>query len=430
MSARLYKWLDSAFSDGGRIYLKRLSGNDTLLTGSHQAGPYLPKKIIFDLFPSLARSTHLNPRAVLPVRFASDSVPEREVTAIWYNNKVSTNGTRDECRITGWGGKDSPLLDPESTGSIAALSFKGPAGTDSYGCEAWVCSSVEEEELIENRFGPVEPGLWMYVRSPLHPQASSPISDRISDSRGTYSGEDQLSLAFGRPVDIRCRLTKDQVPPEWISDFPTGEAIIEKAVLMKPKYARLDPDQRLLKRRECEYEVFLSIEEIAVMPFVAEGFSTVDAFVDYANSVTNRRKARSGRSLELHLKRIFDEEGVSKYSHDAVSEGRKRPDFLFPSADSYRDSTFPAEHLRMLAAKTCCKDRWRQVADEATRIPRKHLLTLQEGVSEHQFAQMRNAGIVLVVPQPLFRSYPSSIRDQLCTLKEFVSEVSNLGLQR
>ena len=37
---------------------------------------------------------------------------------------------------------------------------------------------------------------------------------------------------------------------------------------------------------------------------------------------------------------------------------------------------------RMLAAKTTCHDRWRQLIDTAGPIPVKHLLTLQEGVSE------------------------------------------------
>ena len=112
MSVRLYNWVDTIFDDGGRAYLKRLSGNDTLLTGSHQAGPYVPNKIIFDLFPSLADSDELNPRVTIPMSLVSDSMPEREVTAIWYNNRVVADGTRNECRITGWGGQDSPLLDP------------------------------------------------------------------------------------------------------------------------------------------------------------------------------------------------------------------------------------------------------------------------------------------------------------------------------
>lgn len=434
MATRLSSWIGSVFDDGGRVYLKRLSGNDTLLTCSHQAGPYIPKKIIFELFPSLAESKALNPRVSLPVVIVSHSMPERVATAIWYNNKVVDTGTRDECRVTGWGGKESPLLDPESTGSLAALCFKGRHGEDAIGCEVWVCSSPEEEEILENRFGPVEPGGWLYIREPAGALTMPRIpgmSDEVRDPTGSFLGlepdAEQLSFVLGRPVDRDCRLTADQIPAAWLTTFPSGEAIVHRSASMRPDYSRLEPDKRLLKRRECEYEVFRSVEEIVTLPVIDKGFSNIDAFINFANSVTNRRKARSGRSLELHAKRIFDEEQVSSYSHDEISEGRKRPDFLFPSAEAYQDACFPVNRLRMLATKTTCKDRWRQVADEAARIEKKHLLTLQEGVSESQFAQMERAGVVLVVPKPLHGKFPKVLREKLVTFEQFINDIKRLG---
>ncbi len=77
----------------------------------------------------------------------------------------------------------------------------------------------------------------------------------------------------------------------------------------------------------------------------------------------------------------------------------------------------------MLAAKTTCKDRWRQILNEADRIPNKHLLTLQEGVSEPQFREMRDAGITLVVPEPVMSSYPDEVRSHLVSLEGFVAEL-------
>lgn len=428
MSTRLYRWLESVFDDGGRVYLKRLSGNDTQLTGSHQAGPYFPKKIIFDLFPSLTRSDEGNPRTSIPMRFISDAVPDGTVMAIWYRQK-----TRDECRITGWGGRDSPLLDPEATGSLAALCFKGPQGKDADGCEVWVCSSPEEEDIFEDRFGPVEPGAWLYIRQPSELMARRKlpgVPDEVRDPTGRYFVLEpnvfQLEFEMGRPVDRNCRLTADQLPTAWLSRFPSGEDLIAHAANMRPDYLRMEPDTRVVKRRDCEYEVFLSVEEVHVLPAVEQGFPTVDEFIRFANSVTNRRKARSGRSLELQAKRIFDEEKLASYSHDAVSEDNKRPDFLFPSADAYYDGSYPSERLRMLAAKTTCKDRWRQVVDEARRIDKKHLLTLQEGVSGKQFAQMQEAGIVLVVPKPLHKKYPDELRNKLVSFESFLDEVRQL----
>ena len=65
--------------------------------------------------------------------------------------------------------------------------------------------------------------------------------------------------------------------------------------------------------------------------------------------------------------------------------------------------------------------------NEADRIETKHLLTLQEGVSENQFREMRDANLQLVVPAPLHRHYPESIRGQLMSLSQFVSEVKSLS---
>ena len=297
--------------------MKRLAGNDTLLTEAHQAGPYVPKKVIFDLFPSLHESDSRNPRVPFKSVVVSDNMPERDVSAIWYNNKVTGEGTRDECRITGWGGKESPLLDPESTGSIVAITFKGPHARNAEACEVWVCSSVEEEDLLEDRFGPVEPGTWSYIRQPstrLYSPTPETIPVELRDAERVFEayGDDpaQLSFILGRPVDRDCRLAEEDLPPDWIREFPSGETIIDKAVSLRPSYSGLPPDKRLLKRRDCEYELFLSVEEVLVLPVAQRGFASVDEFVDFANSVTNRRKARSGRSLELQAKRIFDEENV------------------------------------------------------------------------------------------------------------------------
>ena len=62
----------------------------------------------------------------------------------------------------------------------------------------------------------------------------------------------------------------------------------------------------------------------------------MDEFVRVANVVLNRRKSRAGKSLEHHLSAIFDGNGI-EYSSQAVTEGNKKPDFLFPSQEAYHD---------------------------------------------------------------------------------------------
>jgi hypothetical protein len=202
--------------------------------------------------------------------------------------------------------------------------------------------------------------------------------------------------------------------------------LVSASVTRLPATGRLPVDQRLMRRRECEYALFRSVEGAYTLPRVRKGFDTVDEFVAFAGAVTNRRKARSGRSLELQTRQILEEEGVP-YSHGEVSERGKQPDFIFPSIAQYRSASWPDSKLRMLAAKTTCKDRWRQVIDEADRIPVKHLLTLQRGVSEAQYKQMEAAGIRLVVPAPLHMSYPDSMRPKLLSLSTFLLEASSLS---
>lgn len=387
----LLEWFVSVSGSDWKWYAKILAGNDTLLTKSHQAGLYVPKPVIFDLFPNVARSAEVNPRQTFPVEIDSHR-ESASVTAIWYNNK-----TRNETRITGWGGKKSPLLDPDSTGSLCIFAFHFSAKKTVDLCKVWLCAGVEEEDFVIDRIGAIEPGEGAYIDpATLKRQRVEPL-----------------------PKDFSCRLAPNEIPVEWKFTFPEAAAVVAKSIDNLPSAKSLSADKRLLKRRECEFEIFRSIEVIVVLPRVREGFSTVDLFVNYANVVTNRRKSRSGASLELQAKAIFQEENLT-HSHDEISEERKRPDFLFPSAEAYRDPAFPTERLQMLAVKTTCKDRWRQIINEADRIERKYLLTLQEGVSPHQFAEMKAANVSLVVPGPIQAKYVDALKPELLTLQDFI----------
>ncbi len=371
---------------------KRLSGNDTQLTGGHQAGPYIPKQFILRLFPGL-KGTELNPRANLPVSIASHETPETAVKVIWYNNKLQGTGTRDECRLTNWGGNDSPLLDPENTGALCLFAFYKPKSeNDAEFCKVWLCKDAHQEDVLESEIGEVSPGSYIIRNS------------------------EQLNTA-----KESCALEPAEIPAAWQTNLPTGEELIKKCIDLRPNFRALPPDDRLIRRRDCEYEMFLSLERTLVLPKIKNGFTTVDEFIALANSVGNSRKSRSGKSLELHAMHIFREEGLTHFTHNEITEGKKRPDFIFPSIDAYHDRQFDDAKLAMLGVKTTCKDRWRQIINEADRIPVKHLLTLQQGVSETQFQEMKDHGIVLVVPKKLHDSFPAKIRPELMDFAKFIN---------
>jgi hypothetical protein len=385
------KWLADKTSSSCFWYVKRLSANDTLANGTHQAGPYFPNEVVFTLFPTLKAHSNANPRIILPASLDSHESFPREISVIWYNRK-----TRNECRITGWGGISSPLLDPEATGSVAIFSFLKNNESRVESCSVWLCS-FEEELVFEELYGSVEPKIPRFLRA-----------------GGNYL--DSSMLLDQNP----CLITESMIPASWKIQFPSSSEIVSTVVSIR-KLLEKSPDDRLIIRRKCEYELFRSIEELLILPRIRQGFETVDSFIDYSNTVNNRRKSRSGRSLELQLVEIFTEEKIM-FSHGSISEGNKRPDFLFPSADAYHNQY---NSVYMLAAKTTCKDRWRQILNEAHKIPNKHLITLQEGISISQHEEMTNAGVTLVVPKPLHTSYPISIRGKLLSLRTFLDMVRN-----
>lgn len=383
-------WLDSINSLDRVLYAKRLSANDAGATESHQAGIYIPKHVLWNFFPKTKSGT--NPDAW----FTADILPysqTRNLRAIWYNEK-----TRNESRITQWN-RPSRILEPEMTGGLVVFAFQIKANADIEFCSIWFCQNEEEEDAVEDIIGIVDPGEGIYFNPDgllSRPTANKSISD----------------------------FTEADIPEDWLINFPTPQQIVEFSFTVRPSRDR-PPDARLLARRECETALFYSVERASVFPLIQNGFSTVDEFVDLANSVTNRRKSRAGRSLELQLKMVFIEEGL-EFSHGEISEGKKKPDFIFPSISAYKNPVWPDANIRMLAAKTTCKDRWRQILTEADRIPCKHLVTLQQGVSLNQYSEMKQAGVILVVPEALHKSYPASVQPELVTLKSFIEETKGI----
>jgi len=394
--ANLPDWITAAEARGAVVVGKRLSANDTGATGAHQVGPYVTRSVVEQLFSEMLLLDGVeNPKSTSRASFSSHETPAQMVTLTWYNNR-NRGGTRNEFRLTGWGGKSSPIQDPDATGSLALFAFSRDSEQQIV-CDVWLCRDIAEEEVAESSLGAVEPG--------------------------------EMSVLFstgGSVSAVQDTLNSLLIPDAWRGQFPVAKDLVAESVRRVPDDGR-GIDRLLIRRREIEFDLFRQVEDTMAWPRIKEGFNSLDEFIQFALSLTNRRKARTGLSLEWHVNEILLGEHLL-FKDQAEIEGGKIPDFLFPSVHAYEDPLTPADRLSMLAVKTTCKDRWRQILNEASRIPRKHLLTMQEGVSEGQYAEMAEAEVVLVVPAPLHHKYPRSVRSHLLTVQDFVDHVRALEL--
>lgn len=187
--------------------------------------------------------------------------------------------------------------------------------------------------------------------------------------------------------------------------------------------ARDDPDAAILAWMDREEVLFRTFERHLLTERLGslQGDAGIDpeAFMALALSFQQRRKSRAGSALENHLEQVFFEHGI-QYTRAGVTEKNLKPDFIFPGIDAYHAREFPDASLTMLASKTTCKDRWRQILNEAARIPEKHLLTLEPSISENQTEEMRAERVQLVVPRALHCTYSKAQQAWVWGVSDFI----------
>lgn len=191
--------------------------------------------------------------------------------------------------------------------------------------------------------------------------------------------------------------------------------------------ARGNPDMALLAWMDQEEKLFRRMERHIVSDRLKSGFwndegADVDGFIKFSLSVQNRRKSRVGYAFEHHLAEVFKAHDLL-FKRQVVTENNAKPDFLFPGDDEYHDESFPASQLAMLGVKSTCKDRWRQVLSEAARIPDKHLITLEPGISENQTEEMKAHRLQLVLPGELHATYRETQQSWLMNVDDFIGMV-------
>lgn len=376
-----------AVLEGKAAYCKFLSANDSGATGGHQSGILISKSARDMLFYPGVEKEPIKKRAV--EIYWQDSF-KTESCFTYYQSK-------NELRITRFG-RNFPFLQPDSTGDLFVLVERSK---DQY--QGFFLKTDDEINQFLDAFG-----------------MSSTETNCLIDIK-------RMAPEKREEKEIRTFIAqlKEEFPS---SEVMSGEARkIQNFVYNHLEYMETDPDKKLIEWTRMEYTLFRALENARYGGKIAQGFSSVDEFISVANKVLNRRKSRAGKSLEHHLAALFDANHL-KYSAQAITEGHKKPDFLFPSEHAYHDPCFPERKLITLAAKTTCKDRWRQVLNEADRLRNgiKYLCTLQQGISPAQLNEMQSEKVILVVPAPYIKMYPAEKRSDIWTIKKFISFVKEI----
>ncbi len=359
-------------------FFKYVSANDAGTTGTHQAGFYMPQEI-WPLFLERPGTRGENLSIEITLHW-----PEGNTTLsrfIWYGKK-----TRSEYRLT----RGFSFLRTDNVGDILIIS--------------------KDRNLLFHAFL----------------LSSDDEIDAFFDALGISPSHSYRLLRPKSPADPE-RIFTEAVTP-WLKTFSSGfPPSSELSSMARQIYSKLatgkpvtNPDELVVAWISQEFDLFKFIESREYASYLNQGFGSVEEIVQVANTILNRRKSRAGYSLENQIAHIFSQKAIL-FSSQAETERNKKADFIFPSVEAYGDPAFPAESLTFLGVKTTCKDRWRQILNEADRIGGKHLLTLQQGISSNQLQEMQNYGVTLVVPAPYRKTFPIEYQSSILTLEDFLS---------
>lgn len=364
---------------------KFITANDTGSTGGHQCGYHISKE---------AWPMFLNEEAVKgnnidkPIRIHWQNEFETDSRFKYYGI-----GTRNEYRITRFG-RGFPFLNDECVGDLLILAR---IADDYY--EAFILQSDDDIDDFFSYFN-----------------LSYDKTNQIIDVNLPELPEQRLLSLINELVAQYTVFPDTRTMAEGARNcFNEANGIINQNIVSSP-------DDVLLGWLDTEYTLFKLMEEKVYSDITTRPFPCIDAFVSMANEVLNRRKSRAGKSLEHHLADIFLRNDLI-FEEQAITEENKKPDFVFPNGNCYHNISFPGELLTIIGAKTTCKDRWRQVLNEADRVDDKYLFTLQQSISSNQLREMEDYHLHLVVPHKYLTSFPRDHQNGICDLSSFIRMV-------
>ena len=365
-------------------FCRFLSANDTHATGGHQCGFLLP----IAAYPIIFNQDKVkgeNKDKTVKIKWQNDLETESRIT---YYGKA-----KNELRITRFG-NDFPFFAEEHVGDLLIIAKQTD---DDY--EGYVLSTEDDIDTFMSHFN-----------------LSADRPNQIIDVANKICEINTLQTAIDEAI-------KDLIDfPQTAEMGKMAQELFNKLNKINDEEVCKSPDKILLNWYDTELALFRSLEEKVYNPIYTKPFPDCQSLIEFSNKILNRRKSRAGKSLEHHLSAIFTIQKLI-FEEQVVTENKKKPDFLFPNGVCYHNFDFPAEDLTILGAKTTCKDRWRQVINEADRVDERYLFTLQPGISKYQLKEMADENVKLVVPVTQINSYPEEYRESLNTLNRFIEIV-------
>ena len=365
----------------GNAILKFISPNDVGLTGGHQWGYYLPKSV-WKTFSPNAPEKGINADSSVRVIWNDDIITNSRV--IWYGK------AKREYRLTRFG-KGFPFITPGNVGNLLVLI---PESHSNFKC--YVLDNEDDIEEIQSALG----------------------VEIIRRWAGFINGIPQ------EETEDECIERRFQDFAERLMEFPSGQVFSEQtwSTLREcvTDLEKLTTDELLMQGMDAEYRLFRLAEHRICKPEISREFRDVEDFIEAAATILNRRKSRAGRSLENHVGFLLERAGIPHAMRPNVDG---KPDIVIPGRKEYLDPKFPTEKLIVVGVKRTCKDRWRQVLNEGKRVPEKHILTIQQGISDSQMKEMEEAKVTLVVPEDLHSFYTPKTRPRLVTIDHFIDSV-------
>jgi hypothetical protein len=215
---------------------------------------------------------------------------------------------------------------------------------------------------------------------------------------------------------------------------PTGEMAAAAAEIVRRRGIDMsDPDAYLAAALDAETELYFAIEDDvqqARYDALAASAPNLADIMNFAMSVQQSRRARRGQSLQNHLATLLRDRRIP-FSAQCQTEPGERPDFLVPGCVEYHDASFPADRLRMVACKSTAKERWRQVLNEAAKIPDKFLLTVDVELTPSVVAAMVAARVQPYLPEAVIAAaYGTSLaRADLGTVASLLDRLNDATRQ-